>query len=392
MEAAGATKVEAVAGTSGMEPSPSVPATSAAATITPARGGTTSARATRATKMSTPIRPSSEVETEGDYEDFGTVANDDDATLDGSNVELMLEKSVKPSTREKYSRLWDKWVAFSIFHGLSTMPPEMRGLEIFLMFLADLSGSAGVANSTAAAVAHFCALEGYHSPFTSPRFAKILRAIHLSHGKVAKPRMLFNKGHITKFMDTARAGTILDWRSALPMALCFQQLLRGAECFGLTGANVTRHFDYFMVEVVEAKNNPEGFSFKVPIDPLRTHCVGQFLADYIVKMGVVLVDPASFFACKVAKVRGITRSTAFVKVANSTMRAGCKRLIEAVGLDSTRYASHSCKRGAALTAMEAGLSHVQIQDWGRWASSSMVLRYAGGDSSARQTAAEAVRI
>jgi hypothetical protein len=48
--------------------------------------------------------------------------------------------------------------------------------------------------------------------------------------------------------------------------------------------------------------------------------------------------------------------------------------------------------GAALAAMDAGLSHVQIQDLGRWASSSMVLRYAGGDSSARQTAVEAVRI
>jgi hypothetical protein len=186
--------------------------------------------------------------------------------------------------------------------------------------------------------------------------------------------------------------TILDWRAALPMALYFQQLLRGAECFGLTGANVTRHFHYFMVEVAEAKNNPEGFSFKVPIDPLRTHCMGQFMADYVVKMGVILGDPASFFACKVAKVRGIKRATASVKASNSTMRAGCKRLIKAVGLDSTRYASHSCKRGAALTAMEAGLSHVQIQDLGRWASSSMVLKYAGGDSTARQTAAEAVRI
>jgi hypothetical protein len=51
-----------------------------------------------------------------------------------------------------------------------------------------------------------------------------------------------------------------------------------------------------MVEVAEAKNNPEGFSFKVPIEPLRIHCVGKFLADYIVKMGVVLGDPASFFA------------------------------------------------------------------------------------------------
>jgi hypothetical protein len=189
-----------------MVPSPSAPGTSTAM-ITPVRG-VTSARATRAMKTSTPMRPSSEVE--GDYKDFGTVTDDDDATLDGTNVKLMLEKSVKSSAREKYSRLWDQWVAFSNFHELSTMLPEMRGLEIFIVDSADLSGSAGVANSTAAAVAHFCALEGYHSPFTSPRFSKILRAIRLSHGKVAKPRMPFNEGHITMFMDTARAGTILD--------------------------------------------------------------------------------------------------------------------------------------------------------------------------------------
>jgi hypothetical protein len=127
------------------------------------------------------------------------------------------------------------------------------------------------------------------------------------------------------------------------MALCFQKLLRGAKCFVLTGANVIRPFIYFMVVVKEAKNNPEGFNFKVPIDPLRTHCVGQFLAGYIVKIGIVLGDPAFFFACKVSKVRDITRATGSMKVANSTMRAGCKRLIESMGLDSTCYASHSCK-------------------------------------------------
>jgi hypothetical protein len=105
IEAAGATEVEFVAGTSGMEPLPAVPGTSVAATITPARRS-------RATKTSTPVRPNSD-EADGNYEDFRTVMDDNAATLDGSNVELMLEKSVKPSTREKYSPLWDKWVAFS---------------------------------------------------------------------------------------------------------------------------------------------------------------------------------------------------------------------------------------------------------------------------------------
>jgi hypothetical protein len=88
---------------------------------------------TRAPATSTPVRStvSFEVEDEGKYEDFGAVTYDEDASLDNTNVKLMLEKSVKASTREKYSRLWDKCVSFSIFHGMSMMPPEMRGLEIF---------------------------------------------------------------------------------------------------------------------------------------------------------------------------------------------------------------------------------------------------------------------
>jgi hypothetical protein len=79
-------------------------------------------------------------------------------------------------------------------------------------------------------------------------------------------------------------------------------------------------------------------------------------------------------------------------VVNSTMHAACKRLIEAVGLNSSDYASHSCKRGAALAAMEAGLSQPQIQEPGRWSSASMVGRYAGGDPESRMALAEVVRI
>jgi hypothetical protein len=33
------------------------------------------------------------------------------------------------------------------------------------------------------------------------------------------------------FMNLARKGTLREWRAALPLSLCFQQLLRGVECF-----------------------------------------------------------------------------------------------------------------------------------------------------------------
>jgi hypothetical protein len=165
-------------------------------------------------------------------------------------------------------------------------------------------------------------------------------------------------------MDTARTGSPLDWRAALPLALCFQQLLRGAECFELNGLNVVWQPTFVLVEVESAKNVPEGFSFKVPIDLTRSHCVGLFMADYIVKMGVKLGDEMSYFACRVGAVKGVLRSTATIKVANSTTRAASKRLIEAVGLDPSLYASHSCKQGALLQLWRLASPRCRFRTWG----------------------------
>jgi hypothetical protein len=59
------------------------------------------------------------------YEAFGMVTEDDDASsMDTANVDEMLQRSVKPSTMSKYSRLWDKWVAFADYHKVETMPPD----------------------------------------------------------------------------------------------------------------------------------------------------------------------------------------------------------------------------------------------------------------------------
>jgi hypothetical protein len=196
---------------------------------------------------------SSMEEAEDEYEEYNTM----------SAVELLLKRSVKGSTMVKYGRLWDKWIFFAAYHGVDVMPPDMRGLEIFLADTAMLSGSGGVAAATAAAVAHFCALEGYISPFSAPRFSKILRGFRLEYSKPVKPKKPFLRKHIIAFMEFARFGSVLDWRAALPMALCFQQLLRGVEAFDLNGSNVVRHTGFFDVTVELSKNHITGFSFNL---------------------------------------------------------------------------------------------------------------------------------
>jgi hypothetical protein len=150
--------------------------------------------------------------------------------LDSSSVDRMLASTVKPATASKYGRIWDKWAAFATFHEVEIMPPEVRALEIFIVDLAEFSGLSGVALTAAASVAHFWALQWFGSPCNFPRFGKLLRGIRLTHGKAAKAKEPFTPAHIVTFMDLAQKGTLWEWRAALPLALCFQQLLRGVEC------------------------------------------------------------------------------------------------------------------------------------------------------------------
>jgi hypothetical protein len=89
-------------------------------------------------------------------------------------------------------------------------------------------------------------------------------------------------------MYLARKGTIREWRAALPLALCFQQLLRGVECFDLDGSNVNRQADFFRVTVKVSMNHPEGFTFLVPVNDSRPNWIGVFMSDFINTMNITL--------------------------------------------------------------------------------------------------------
>jgi hypothetical protein len=139
---------------------------------------------------------------------------DSKGVLDASNVDWMLEKSVQGSTLCKYSGHWDKSVQFATYHQVKVMPTDMRGLEIFVADTAEILGSAGVAGATTAAVAHFCNLEGYETPFTTPRFSKIMQGIWNRYSKPVRPKKPFTRGNIIKFMTMSRTGSLMDWRAA----------------------------------------------------------------------------------------------------------------------------------------------------------------------------------
>jgi hypothetical protein len=90
---------------------------------------------------------------------------------------------------------------------------------------------------------------------------------------------------------------------------------------------------YLGVVIETSKNHPEGFRFRVRVDRERPNCVGVFMLDFIILMEIRVGDPGSFFACKLTCRGGILCAVPSERVSDSTMRASCKTLIAATGLD-----------------------------------------------------------
>jgi hypothetical protein len=191
------------------------------------------------------------------------------------------------------------------------------------------------------------------------------------------PRMPFSADHILKFLGMAWISEDLRvWRGILPHVICFQQLMRVSEVSSLRGSNVVRSDDDIRLVNVKANNHRHGYPQPLffPVDEGWQHCVGFFLTEYMRRFGIVAGEKTHFFACKIGCKGGVYSALPTVGVSLKTVRDAGKDATKAIGLDPTRYASHSAKRGGALAAVKAGLNS---------ASSEMAARYLEGSEAER---------
>jgi hypothetical protein len=200
------------------------------------------------------------------------------------------------------------------------------------------------------------------------------------------PRMPFSADHILKFLGMAWISEDLRvWQGVLPHVICFQQLMRVSEVASLRGSNVVRSYDGIRLVNLKAKNHRPGYPQPLffPVDEGRQHYVGFFLTEYMRRFGIVAGEKTHFFACKIGCKGGVYSALPTVGVSLKTVRDAGKDAIKAIGLDPTRYASHSVKGGGALAAVKAGLNSAQLTLVGNWASPEMAARYLEGSEAKR---------
>jgi hypothetical protein len=154
---------------------------------------------------------------------------------------------------------------------------------------------------------------------------------------------------VRKMMDKARETSDLGlWRAAAAVVLCFNDCARSAEIFDIRVKHLRLEKGRLTFNVGRSKTDKVGYGSFVTVseDP---YSPGAFILAFLKLIGL---EPGStgFLSCKIGRAKGVQYARPKEQVSSGTARSGIKALITAVGLDPSKYATHSARRGAAVAA------------------------------------------
>jgi hypothetical protein len=108
--------------------------------------------------------------------------------------------------------------------------------------------------------------------------------------------------------------------------------------------------------------------------------IGSFVLDFLRRGLKWRLGKIGFLCCQLKG--GDFRPR--LPISYSALHSSCKDLIEAVGLDPTKYSTHSAKRGSATAAVPAGCTDAEVSALGRWKSAETGKQYVHGSEEFRK--------
>ena len=160
---------------------------------------------------------------------------------------------------------------------------------------------------------------------------------------------------------------LLTLRTCVISSLSFLLCLRVSEVANLHSDDISRVGDELFINVRHSKNKKDGFMCKATIDSSNKYCTASLLLLFLQKASICLDGPSRPIFTRFSRCAGSSYNISkSVQVSISTLAAQFKILLRKIGLDPRQYGTHSCRRGFASAAAEAGASELELQTLGRW--------------------------
>ena len=194
------------------------------------------------------------------------------------------------------------------------------------------------------------------------RLPQLLRGIKRTHSQERRPRLPITPALLLTFR---RHLNLLTWDHLVlwtAMLIAFFAFLRSAELIALTTEDVSQDTAtaVYMLSIRASKTDPfrKGAHIRLAPSGHPVLCPSETLSKYLQSHIQRRPPPHSL----------LFRWSSGEPISRQTFSNCIKHLATLAGIDASRYATHSFRIGAAITAAAAGLPDSTIKVMGRWSS------------------------
>ena len=278
------------------------------------------------------------------------------------NWQWVLSNQPKGTT-DAYASAWRGFVSFCLAHNRACLPAAPATVGMYLRTL-QVAGKARstINKTTVSAIKRYHEIYGFAPP-TGGADIKLIKRVVTKLTPPPTPKLPLEKVHLKRMTQIAQ-NNFIDQRDVFMLKLMFLGLLRESEVVALKFTDVVLHQQdkgtYYLSVFVETSKTDQGSFGEIVVieqaeDPLI--CIVRAYCSY-----VQLRSAGATYL--IHQALGSTQNKMASRTANDRIHVWLQR----IGVNSSPYGSHSCRRGGATAAANAGVVERLLQKHGRWAS------------------------
>ena len=293
----------------------------------------------------------------------------------------ILERSRATSTNKAYGLSYKRWRVWAqAYPEISPLPASHLHVLLYLVHLSESANSYSTINQAVCAIKWAHGLAGLDSP---TEHVMISEALNGFRRKLAKPTVRkepFTREHVHHLILLLDTSSVVDMRNTVLIVLAYFALLRVSELRNIRACDVLMWPDRLELSIPISKCDQLRAGDKVLVAKLGgTFCPVELFCQYLISVHIDVFsdkyDDQYVFRRFVPNVTGFVLACNNSPMTYSRIREVVKGKAKQLGLDISKFSTHSMRAGGATSAINAGVSERALQRHGRWATASSKNRY-----------------
>jgi site-specific recombinase XerD len=287
----------------------------------------------------------------------------------------VLEQARAPSTNRAYARAFAAWKVWAAnFDEVSDLPANPYHIALYFAQLGKHAKSYSVIAVASGALTWAHQLAGMESPTDNVIVRETMNGLKRQLARPVNKKDPLEPDHITKLFDVMNMDSITDLRNTTIIVLSYYALLRFDEMCHIRCSDVGLFDEYIEITIHRSKTDQLRQGNSVIVARLGgKYCpatlVERYLAASIRSSPYQSPNYFLFRRC-ISRQKQVVLSDRDIAITYSSVREMVKAKTKQIGLDSSRYSTHSMRSGGASAAANSNVSERALQKHGRWACAS----------------------